>query len=609
MLSGGGGLVSTAADYDRFIQMLLHTDASPAGELDGIRLLSPRTVGYMARNHLPGGLDLETFGRPLYAESPFRGVGFGLGFAVVLDPVPGKVIGSAGELSWGGAASTTFWIDQDERPDRLVLHPAAPVQHLPDPPAAAPARLPGADRLISRTGPADPPRSPIRAFTSSPSAPHRPSSLATKYRPMAQIVVIGGGLVGLTAGMLLARDGHQVTVTERDAAGPRGRAGDVWQRWDRRGVNQFRQLHFMLPRWRAVMERELPEVIAELEALGGVRTSMLGTLPDEMTGGKRDGDERFETVTGRRPVLEAAVAQAAKCTDGLTVCRGVAVTGLVTGAESIAGVPHVAGVTIGEPRRSTRTWWSTPPGRSPVSGMLAAIGARRPDEEKEDCGFVYYARHFRSPDGSCPPAMERLLQHFEGVSILTLPCDSGTWGVGLVTSARDKEPRALRAVPAWEAALALFPNVAHWGAAEPITGVQVIAGIEDRHRSHVVDGEPVVTGLAAVGDAWACTNPSLGRAPRSGCCTPAPCATCSARSARMSRSGWPAGSTRSPRPRSVPTTGPRSSSTGTGWPRSTARSPASRTSPTTQPGISARPCTRPRRATPTCCAPTPRWRR
>ena len=329
---------------------------------------------------------------------------------------------------------------------------------------------------------------------------------------MAQIVVIGGGLVGLTAGMLLARDGHQVTVTERDAAGPRGRAGDVWQRWDRRGVNQFRQLHFMLPRWRAVMERELPEVIAELEALGGVRTSMLGALPDEMTGGKRDGDERFETVTGRRPVLEAAVAQAAKCTDGLTVCRGVAVTGLVTGAESIAGVPHVAGVTIGGATQVHADLVVDAAGRrSPVSGMLAAIGARRPDEEKEDCGFVYYARHFRSPDGSCPPAMERLLQHFEGVSILTLPCDSGTWGVGLVTSARDKELRALRAVPAWEAALALFPNVAHWGAAEPITGVQVIAGIEDRHRRHVVDGEPVVTGLAAVGDAWACTNPSLGR--------------------------------------------------------------------------------------------------
>ncbi len=113
MISGGGGLVSTAADYDRFTQMLLQRAGSPAGELDGIRLLSPRTIGYMTRNHLPGGLDLETFGRPLYAESPFRGVGFGLGFAVVIDPLPGKVVCSAGEISWGGAASTTFWVDQD----------------------------------------------------------------------------------------------------------------------------------------------------------------------------------------------------------------------------------------------------------------------------------------------------------------------------------------------------------------------------------------------------------------------------------------------------------------------------------------------------------------
>ncbi len=113
MLSGGGGLVSTAADYHRFTQLILGRPDSPAGELDGARLLSPRTVGYMTRNHLPGGLDLASFGRPLYAESPFLGVGFGLGFAVVIDPVPGRVICLPGELSWGGAASTAFWIDPD----------------------------------------------------------------------------------------------------------------------------------------------------------------------------------------------------------------------------------------------------------------------------------------------------------------------------------------------------------------------------------------------------------------------------------------------------------------------------------------------------------------
>jgi CubicO group peptidase (beta-lactamase class C family) len=114
MLSGGGGLVSTAADYHRFLQLLLDRPDSPAGQLDGVRLLSPRTVRYMGRNHLPGGLDIATFGRALYAESPMHGSGFGLGFAVVTDPAAVKVDCSAGELSWGGAASTAFWIDQAE---------------------------------------------------------------------------------------------------------------------------------------------------------------------------------------------------------------------------------------------------------------------------------------------------------------------------------------------------------------------------------------------------------------------------------------------------------------------------------------------------------------
>jgi len=109
-LGGGGGLVSTAADYHRFTSMLLDSPGSPAGQLDGATLLSPRTVAYMTRNHLPGGADLEAFGRPLYAEAPFRGVGFGLGFAVVLDPVPGRTLSSEGEFSWGGAASTAFFV-------------------------------------------------------------------------------------------------------------------------------------------------------------------------------------------------------------------------------------------------------------------------------------------------------------------------------------------------------------------------------------------------------------------------------------------------------------------------------------------------------------------
>jgi CubicO group peptidase (beta-lactamase class C family) len=108
-LSGGGGLLSTAWDYHRFAEMLRR-----GGELDGVRILGPRTLRYMTRNHLPGGQDLEAVGRPLFAETTFDGVGFGLGFSVTLDPVANRVLGSTGEFAWGGAASTFFFVDPAE---------------------------------------------------------------------------------------------------------------------------------------------------------------------------------------------------------------------------------------------------------------------------------------------------------------------------------------------------------------------------------------------------------------------------------------------------------------------------------------------------------------
>ncbi len=72
------------------------------------------TVAHMVRNHLPGNVDLETYGRPLYAESPLRGVGFGLGFSMVLDPARYGTVASVGDHSWGGAASTAFYVDPVE---------------------------------------------------------------------------------------------------------------------------------------------------------------------------------------------------------------------------------------------------------------------------------------------------------------------------------------------------------------------------------------------------------------------------------------------------------------------------------------------------------------
>jgi CubicO group peptidase (beta-lactamase class C family) len=107
--AGGHGLVSTAADYHRFTQMLLRR-----GELDGVRLLSPRTVDLIASNHLPGNASLTDFGRPLGTLVGFEGRGFGLGVAPLIDPVAAKHLSSPGEYTWSGAAGTHFWVDPSE---------------------------------------------------------------------------------------------------------------------------------------------------------------------------------------------------------------------------------------------------------------------------------------------------------------------------------------------------------------------------------------------------------------------------------------------------------------------------------------------------------------
>jgi CubicO group peptidase (beta-lactamase class C family) len=117
MESGGGGLVSTTLDYLRFLEMLRR-----GGELDGRRILARNTVRYMTRNHLPGGGTLRTMALPgSFGEVGFGGVGFGLGFAIALDSTETQVIGSPGEYSWGGAASTTFWVDPVEDLDVIFM--------------------------------------------------------------------------------------------------------------------------------------------------------------------------------------------------------------------------------------------------------------------------------------------------------------------------------------------------------------------------------------------------------------------------------------------------------------------------------------------------------
>ena len=105
-LSGGGGLVSTLGDYNRFVQMLVN-----GGTLGDAKIIGSHTLMYMVQNHLPDNAGVAHLTHGVFGEDVFKGFGFGLGFGVVTDPTAMQVTCTLGEYSWEGMASTLFWVD------------------------------------------------------------------------------------------------------------------------------------------------------------------------------------------------------------------------------------------------------------------------------------------------------------------------------------------------------------------------------------------------------------------------------------------------------------------------------------------------------------------
>jgi len=211
--------------------------------------------------------------------------------------------------------------------------------------------------------------------------------------------------------------------------------------------------------------------------------------------------------------VEAVLAAAAESTPGVEIRRGTVVVGLVTGSRARPGVPHVVGVRtrLGESILADLVV-DMSGRRSALPAWLRGIDARPPVEELEDSGFLYYGRYFRSADGSMPAMRGPVQMDWGTFTSLTLPADNGTWAIVLVTGSKDPALRPLREAARWEAVVRSLPTVAHWLDGTPLEGeVQVMARLEDRSRCFVVDGQPVATGVVAVADSWACSNPANGR--------------------------------------------------------------------------------------------------
>jgi 2-polyprenyl-6-methoxyphenol hydroxylase-like FAD-dependent oxidoreductase len=327
---------------------------------------------------------------------------------------------------------------------------------------------------------------------------------------MGRIVVCGAGVIGLSAAMMLAADGHEVTVLEADPAPTPSDPAEAWDSWQREGIAQFRQPHNLLPGARQVLDAELPELSDALIKAGCCWIDLLSVQPPGITDrAEQPGDERFRVPSGRRPVVEAVFAQAAEATAGVTVRRGVRVQGLLTGASAIAGRPHVVGVRTEDGQDLTADLVVDAAGRrSALPEWLGQLGTPPPVVESQHCGFLYYTRNYR---GQLPQRLGPIAASLGSLSMLTLPADNDTWSVTLAVASVDRPLKELRHVDVFERVVRAHPLQAHWADGEPLTDVLPMAGVLDRYHRFVSDGRPLATGVVAVGDAWASTNPSAGR--------------------------------------------------------------------------------------------------
>lgn len=330
---------------------------------------------------------------------------------------------------------------------------------------------------------------------------------------MAQVAVVGGGIAGLATALFTARRGHDVVLFERDAEHPTGDADHDFETWRRPGVPQARQPHLFHALSGAILRTEAPEVAAATIETGGpgLRIHIAPQLlhdPDQ-----RPGDADLVTVGMRRVAFEAVLRAAVEAESNVTLLEGVAVDGLITGREQIAGVPHVVGVRTDRESIDANLVVDATGRRSPLPIWLAELDARPPVDESQDLRFAYHTRWYRLPDEAPVPPLWPPFRDLGFGAAIAFPADAGLVAVVFALATSDPLRGQLRDPDTFHRlAMELDLGQHYLGrGAVPETDVYLMARLENRARRLVDDQGPIVTGLVAVGDSAVYTNPTLGR--------------------------------------------------------------------------------------------------
>ncbi|WP_031524588.1 NAD(P)/FAD-dependent oxidoreductase [Streptomyces sp. NRRL F-5123] len=326
---------------------------------------------------------------------------------------------------------------------------------------------------------------------------------------MARVAVLGGGISGLGAALMLGRRGHSVTLFEQDAR----QAGDDLDRdffhWDRPRIPQAVQPHSFLAPVRTVLRTEAPDVYADLLARGAREYhefDWFGVHPLH-----RAGDEDLMTLRTRRIVLEAALTAAVRRERTVEVRRGCRVRALTIEEGRPA---QVTGLQVGAELHQADLVVDASGRRSPVPAWLIAAGCRPPVVDSHRAGIAYLCRWYRlRADGPRDPGRVKTGSAAPFALAGVFPSDNDTFAVNLVLSTGDPTRGALTDPAVFEAAARRFPATAAWLglAPEPQSAVLAMAGLDNLWTALADDDGPVVTGLVNAGDSLIHTNPTLGQ--------------------------------------------------------------------------------------------------
>ncbi|HUE07920.1 MAG TPA: FAD-dependent oxidoreductase [Acidimicrobiales bacterium] len=326
------------------------------------------------------------------------------------------------------------------------------------------------------------------------------------------VVVVGGSVAGLATALALGRQGHRVTIVERDPLAEFADAEAAFAA-ERRGAPQAHQTHGFLARLTVTLRRDFPDIWQSLLDAGAESMTLTRGL-----GPPEDGDDDLNVLIVRRTTFEWALREAVRLEPSVEYVPGTEVAGLV-GSPAVAGgptVPRITGVRLADGTELPGDVVICTGRRGPLVSWLAGLGGAI-TEEVADTHIVYLTRWYRLPQGTPTSDVDaRLGGNFGYLKYLAVPCDGSTFSVTLAVRSSDDELRKmLLDAGAFDRACRLLPGPDRFmglGPVEPLGPVRPMGGLINRLRRFTdAGGRPLVTGLHVVGDAHTCTNPMYGR--------------------------------------------------------------------------------------------------